>query len=188
MSFISLMNEIPNILESREKVEWEGKPKAAPYILKGFFVSLIVGAFIGFFIAAFSAKANSSLATIFGLLGGIVIFLIVFVVEIILFTITHYAITNKRAVIQTGLFGRNFKSVEYDRVQNLSVTRGLIGLIFGVGNVKMFTGEIQSTGGQHSQTRPKYDVFQYILDPYAVMKHLQEHLSERKEKLYSGKA
>lgn len=106
--------------------------------------------------------------------------------------------TNKKVIIQTGVIGRDFKLIDYDKMQNIFVDVGIIGKIFGVGTIKIFTGEIGGSNASNygeirigssrsSGLQPSYDSLRYISEPYAVLKHLQEHLSERKENLYGGK-
>ena len=84
------------------------------------------------------------------LLGAIVVGVIIFGILCKLSLLArarkYYAITNKRVIIQSGIIGRDFKSIDYDRIQNVSANVGLIGMIFKVGNVNIFTGEMESAG------------------------------------------
>ncbi len=173
------MNEIPNILEKQEKVEWEGKPKYAPYITRSLVVPIVV-----FVVVWFVVSINNA-PFFWYILAGIVSVGIIFLTYLG-YRVTHYAITNKRIVVQSGIIGRDFKSIDYDKIQNLSLVVGLLGIIFKAGTIKISTGETTTTskGG----TIAIYDDLQYIPEPRAILQHLQEHLSERKEKLYSGKA
>ncbi|MCX6709173.1 MAG: PH domain-containing protein, partial [Candidatus Woesearchaeota archaeon] len=92
--------------------------------------------------------------------------------------------TNKRMIIQSGIIGRDFKSVDYDRMQNVSVDVGILGVIFKVGTVKIFTGEIETvSSGKTSSIQSKYDRLHYVSFPYDVLKKLQTELSKRKEQL-----
>ncbi|MBI4014819.1 MAG: hypothetical protein HY365_02590, partial [Candidatus Aenigmarchaeota archaeon] len=68
-------------------------------------------------------------------------------------------------------------------MQNVSVDVGILGVIFKVGSVKIFTGEMETVGGKHPIIRAKYDRFDYVTAPYEVLKKLQTHLSARKEEL-----
>ncbi len=175
------MNEIPQILEKKEKIIWDGIPKYAPYMISAVVISLFFGLFIGFWTGGFFMNP------LLGLLLGLMVIIFGYIIGHLAYKFTHYALTNKRVIIQTGIFGRNFKQVNYDDIKNASVVRGLINWIFGTGTVHVFTGEMQSTGGKHSQIKPKYDSFKYILDAYAVLKKLQENLTEMEEGLYGGK-
>ncbi len=175
------MNEIPKILEKKEKVEWEGKPKYWPYILSAFFGSIIAGVLIGIFAGSFLKSFTA------GVIVGIVVFCLIFLWGNLNYRFTHYALTDRRAVFQSGVFGRNFKSINYDDIKNASASIGLLNWIFGTGSIRVFTGEIQSTGGKDSQVMPKYDSFMYILNAYNVLKEMQEHLTEMEENMYGGK-
>ncbi|VVB81774.1 Bacterial PH domain protein [uncultured archaeon] len=172
------MNEIPNILEPKEKVVYDGKPEFAPYITSTIFGSIVAGAVIGIVIGALLKSV------IVGSAAGIVILVLGIVLANMSYTRTHYAITNKRAIIQSGIIGRDFKSVDYDRMQNVSVDVGILGVIFKVGTIKIFTGEIETINtGKTSSMQSKYDKFHYVSSPYEVLKKLQTELSKRKEAL-----
>ena len=62
------MNEIPNILEPKEKITYESKPQYAPYIISALFGSIIAGGLIGFFVGAFFKT------TLWGIIAGLIIF------------------------------------------------------------------------------------------------------------------
>lgn len=171
------MNEIPQILEPKEKVIYYGKPEYSPYITGAIFGTLIAVIFIGIFIGIF-------LKSIFiATMVGIVIFIAGIIISNMAYTRVHYAITNKRVIIQTGIIGRDFKSIDYDRMQNVSVDVGILGVIFKVGSVRIFTGEMETIGGKHPRIQARYDRFNYVASPYEVLKKLQTHLSVRKEEL-----
>jgi len=174
------MNEIPNILEPKEKVIWDGKPRYAPYLIRIIFWGIIIGLFAGLVGGKY-----------FGLITGIILFIVAFAIELVIGNISyskiHYAITSRRAVFQSGIFGRNFKSINYDDIKNASVSVGLFNWLFSTGTINVFTGEMESTGGKYQQIRPKYDSFLYISDANDVLKELQEHLTEMEENLYGGK-
>jgi uncharacterized membrane protein YdbT with pleckstrin-like domain len=175
------MNEIPQILEKKEAIIWDGKPKYAPYI-----ISSILGNIIGGGIIFILVNALSKSLTV-GLIAGIVAFILAFVWSNLSYKFTHYALSDNRTIFQKGVFGRDFKSIRYDEIKNASVSRGFLNWIFGTGNIRVFTGEMESTGGKNRQIRPKYDSFEYISDSYDVLKELQEHLTEMEENLYGGK-
>ncbi len=173
------MNEIPQILEPKEKLVYDSKPKYAPYITVVIFGTFIAVVVIGVIIGVFLKSI------LWAVIAGVIIFVVGIILSNMAYTRTHYAITNKRAIIQSGIIGRDFKSIDYDRMQNVSVDVGIIGLIFKVGSVKIFTGEMESvrSGKYGSRIRAKYDRFNYVASPYEVLKKLQTHLSTRKEEL-----
>jgi uncharacterized membrane protein YdbT with pleckstrin-like domain len=169
------MNEIPQILDAKEKIIWDGKPKYAPYM-----ISVILGAIIAAVFCLF-------ITGIFGIIIGPIVGFIILLIGSLAYKFTHYALTTRRVIIQTGIFGRNFKSVNYDDIKNASVTKGFFNWIFGTGTIQIFTGELTSTGGKHPRTVSKYDNFVYISNPYDALKELQEHLTRMEEDLYGGK-
>lgn len=171
------MNEIPQILEPKEEVVYDCKPEYMPYITGVIFGTIIAGGVIGVLIGAF-------LKSIFlAVMAGVIILILGIVFGNMAYIRTHYAITNKRAIIQSGIIGRDFKSIDYDRMQNVSVDVGILGVIFKVGSVKIFTGEMETVGGKHPRIQAKYDRFNYVASPYEVLKKLQTNLSTRKEEL-----
>ena len=171
------MNEIPQILEQREKVIYEDKPRYAPYIISAVFGTLIAVLFISIFVGTFFKSF------LLAVVAGVILFILGIILSNMAYTRTHYAITNKRAIIQSGIIGRDFKSIDYDRMQNVSVEVGILGVIFKVGSVKIFTGEMGAAGGQNQGIQSRYDIFRYVSLPYEVLKKLQTHLSVRKEEL-----
>lgn len=171
------MNEIAQILEPKEKVVYEGKPEYAPYMAANLFASILAGIFIGVFLGLLSKSIILAVSI------GIVILILGIVITNIAYARIHYSITNKRAIIQKGIIGRDFKSIDYDRMQNVSVDVGILGVIFKVGNIKIFTGEMETIGGNNPRVRAKYDKFNYVSSPYEVLKQLQTYLSSRKEAL-----
>jgi len=170
------MNEISQILEANEKIIWDGKPKYSAYMFSAILGCLLVALFLILF-----------LGVITGAILGVLAFAILFSLANLSYKFIHYALTDKRAVLQSGIFGRSFKSVKYDEIKNASVSKGFFNWIFGTGNINIFTGEVTSTGGKNPRTVSKYDTFAYISDPYAVLKELQEHGTEMEENLYGGK-
>lgn len=173
------MNEIPKILEQKEKLIYDCKPEYTPYITGTLFGTLIATAVIGVFIFFFF---NS---IFYAVVAGIIILIIGFILSNLAYQRTHYAITDKRVIIQSGIIGRDFKSIDYDKMQNVSADVGILGVIFKVGTVKIFTGEMESVGGGKNgapKIQPKYDEFNYINTPYEVLKKLQTQLSKRKRK------
>ncbi|MEW5896463.1 MAG: hypothetical protein AB1668_02120 [Nanoarchaeota archaeon] len=99
------MNEIPQILESKEEIVYEGKPEYVPYITAAIFGILIVAVIAGLFIGVFLKSI------LFAIIAGTIILVGGIILSNMTYTRTHYAITSKRAIIQSGLIGRDFKSV-----------------------------------------------------------------------------
>ena len=167
------MNEISQILESKERVIYDSEPEYAPYMISAISKILIVVAFISIYVKVFSKSM------LWVIVVGAVILIFGIILSNIAYARTHYAISNKRAIVQSGIIGRDFKSIDFDKMQNVSVDVDILGAIFKVGTIKIFTGEL--TGGK--RMKPKYDKFKYVNFPYQVLKQLQARVSERKESL-----
>ena len=114
------MEEISRILDHNERILWHGKPNFWPFVL-GSMVLSIVGIFF-LLISVFAILAGNlgpfgfllphfwiGIALTFG--GPIYSWLV--------YKYVHYAITNKRVIIKSGLIGRDFKTVDY----GLTMTR-----------------------------------------------------------------
>ena len=181
------MDETNKVIEPKEKILWKGKPNFLAWISSTIIIAIIGLTILTFFV---SYANYSIIPKVWFYIGLAFIFILIVVYTNLSYAVTQYVITDKRAIIQSGVIGRDFKSIDYDKVQNASVSVGPIGVIFKVGSVNMFTGEIEvvSTGQNSSSVGSKYDTFSCIEKPYDVLKILQERTSARKESLYGGKS
>jgi hypothetical protein len=104
----------------------------------------------------------------------IMIFLIVLLALWTNYKNTFYAITNKRAVFQSGIFGIDFKTVDFDQITNAQVSVGLFDLISG-GNSG--TINISSAGtvsmGKYGPVNTPYGMCN-IKEPYNVFKYFKK--------------
>ena len=167
------MNQLKDILDLNEKVLWEGKPAFIPFIASGL-PFLGFGILWGFIDATFITQAFSSpapdlflipffLLHLFPLWGSIAnMFRLLFS-----FKNTHYALTDKRAIMRTGFWGVDFKAIDYDKIEDLRVDVNPIENMFGVGSIKINTGLMAGRGGV------VYDSISAIADPYKVFKLLK---------------
>lgn len=53
--------------------------------------------------------------------------------------ITDYVVTNRGLYRKAGLFSRSVKKVDFNKVQNISFSQGILGKKFGYGNVEIST-------------------------------------------------
>ena len=195
---------ISNILESNEKVIWQGivnRKVLVIFLIISLAVTFIIGGIL-FAQQTINYSSNGQPKQISGSIIGIAIILIGLLISLLSFfsdIVKNYAITQKRVIIKSGLIGTDFKSIYFDQIKNIVVDVGLIGKIFSVGSVKIDIGktETYSTGGGRARsgysqgqvrTRTMYDVLKHIDTPYEVYKYLQKTLEGRKESLYSGRA
>lgn len=166
--------EFQGITEPSEKILWQGKPVFLPFVLHGI-VFLLVGVLwgamdLGGFAPFHVAKNTPPALVIFFYLmhsipawGGILYFLYFVLVH----GNTLYAYTNRRLLMRSGVFGTSFKSIDYDRIQELDVTVGLVDRLFDVGTVRAFSGTLTAKGA------PVYDRFVSIPDPYGVYRGIK---------------
>lgn len=172
------MLEIDKILEDKEKVFWQGKPKFWPFFLSGFgtaifgLIFLIAG---GVFVIQGIARGNYLFLFLphfwigVGFVFGIPIY------KALVYKHTYYAITNKRVLIQKGLIGRDFEMLDFDQITNAEVRVGLLDIIFG----RRSGSILLSTAGSFTYTRrgqaiQKPYTLSHIPDPYEVFKFFKK--------------
>ena len=80
---------------------------------------------------------------------------------------TVYGYTNRRLLMRSGVIGTSFKSIDYDTIQELDVTVGIIDRLFNTGTVRAFTGQTTSKGAR------LYDQFVSIANAYDVFRAIK---------------
>lgn len=195
---------INNILESNEKVVWQGVINRKVILFFSIFifvVAFVIGS-LAFTKGIFDYNLMGQSKRISGSTIGIIVILIGLVISLLSYfadKVKEYVITRKRIVIKSGLIGTDFKSIYFDQIKNIIVDVGIIGKIFNTGTIKIDIGKTEtfSTGGGYTnrrysspqvQTTTMYDYLKHIDNPYGVYKYLQQTLESRKESLYSGRA
>lgn len=170
--------EFQGVLDSDEHLLWSGRPTPVPFFLTGvpfLIIGLIWGALDfglirGMMSGGFSAGPGAWFAVPFFLLhlaplwlgvGNILRLLLVF-------NNTHYGFTSKRVMLRGGFWGTDFKSIDYDGIQEMEVTVNPIENMLGVGSVRFFTGRTGRKGA------PIYDRFIGIAHPYEVYRQLKQ--------------
>lgn len=164
------MREIDKILDQNEKVLWEGKPDFWP-----FFGISCIGGVIGFFMLFFSFLELiflNSLGLIFYL--GFCFSFILPLYQFLAYKITHYAITDKRVLIQQGVIGRDFKIIDFDQITNSEVNVGLFDKLFGgrTGSILISTAG-SFTSGQYGPVHTPF-ALRSIFEPYEVFKFFKK--------------
>jgi len=94
---------------------------------------------------------------------------------ILVYRYVWYALTDRRAIVQTGVVGRDFKTVDYDQITNTEVNVGFWDKIFGTGSILIYTagGAWASTYGRGGTTVLPPS-FMHVPDPYEVFKILKK--------------
>jgi hypothetical protein len=163
------------VLDHDEQVLWVGNPTVIPFLMSGLpflLLGLIWGAidYFGFIKHIETAKGPA--------LGFMVPFFALHLLPLwlgvgnmlrlcLVFGNTCYAFTNKRILLRTGFWGIDFKSIDFDRLQEIEVTVNPIENMLGVGSLKMFSGGITAKGA------PTFNFFIGIEKPYEVYKQLK---------------
>lgn len=195
---------IENILEKSEQKKWEGKINRKVIVTGLIFGLVIVIGISVFFFAkeTINYTSNGTPKQISGsLIGAGILILGLLVIFLNFFSqfVVEYVITNKRIIIKSGLIGTDYKSIYFEQINQVVIDVGLIGKIFGTGNLKIDTGktETYSNGGgtrvgrvqyQNIGTRTMYDVLKNVDNPYDVHNIIQPSITGRRESLYSGRA
>lgn len=174
-----MVNEIDKILDPNEKIFWRGKPKYIAYILK-FFVFTLFGIFwctflIPFYWALFTGKMP--IFTMVILVPHTFIGLSILTAPVwgsFLYPYIEYAITSKRVIIKSGFFARNFRTVDYVNLTDISVQIGLIGKLTGTGDILFVSGMgifTEKTGKTAiSAVENPYEVFKLLKQVYFDIK------------------
>lgn len=192
---------IQSVLEQNEEVKWEGRQDPVTAIVASF-VGILIIVVIGAIFYFIGSGTNGTCA-VNGVAQPIescngparIAAYFAFVVAIITpffaywrYKVTHYLVTNKRLIIKSGLIGADINSIYYDRVHTVSVNVGVIGKIFGTGNIMIDTGKTTITNSKGTNSdQVIYDRFASVKNPYGVYKIVQEMLTANKSALYSGK-
>lgn len=115
-------------------------------------------------------------------------FIISLVVRIIEFNNLKYFVTDKRVIIQRGIIGKEYRVIEYTKIDDLYVKIGLINKIFNTGTVILLV-EYMYAGSGDSQPRSyqKVDIsnsFVAIKKPYDVFNKIKEVSQDIRTDIY----
>ncbi len=164
------MREIDKILDTNEKVSWEGGPKFWPYFLTTLVPFLFTGGIILAILVGFSSMVGwaaflnpLTLAVILGFLGGPVY-------QAIHYRYLHYATTDKRVLIQKGIIGRDFESIDFDQITNVDVVVGFWDKVAGSSSGSVIVSSA-SSGDVNTALR---GIIANIENPYEVFKHIKK--------------
>lgn len=179
---IKTMRELEKILNTNEKVFWEGTPSFWPFFLgrslpATIFAIFWMGFLAIFFVASLSAPGPTKYIIFLTPHFWIGMFMLFgpTIYNALVFKHTYYAITDKRVIIQKGWIGRDFEMIDFDQITNAEVNVGVLDKLFGSGN----TGSILiSTAGSFTQTKQgavsKPYTLSNVSNPYDVFKFLKQ--------------
>ncbi len=174
-----MASEIEKILDPNEKIFWRGKPRYIAYVLRCIPAS-VFGLFwctflIPFYWAVFTGKFPIFVWVILGphtlvavgLLGAPLW-------ATLIYPYVEYAITSKRIVIQTGFFARNFQTVDYTYLTDVSVNIGLLGRLTGTGDILFVSGmgifTEKTARSAIAAVKNPYEVFKLLKQVYFDIK------------------
>jgi hypothetical protein len=171
------MTTIDSVLNEGEKIIWRARPKFWPFVLQSFFGAgsrpgTAVTYFyliVYFFVLSYSAKFSFLYFMIIVVIG----LLLLFLYPVLLYKKVEYAITDKRIVLQKGVIGRDFDSIDFDKIQDMTVNVGVTDKIFGTGSISSVSA------GESVYTKRGYKIlpkvfFRAISQPYEVYKILKQ--------------
>ena len=162
---LSDIGELQQVMDADETVLWTGRPHFLAFLLTGISFLLVGGIWLVFYLSSgildevFSTDGPSKLFFLlhsFPIWGS--------VLNIFRLMLVHrnevYAITNKRVAMQSGFWGLDYQSIDFDKIQDIQVNVGPVAKYLGVGNIY-----ISSAGSD--------GVFLAIHSPYNVYKKLK---------------
>ena len=173
----SLPPQFSAILDTDENVLWLGYPKWVPFLLTGvpFLILGCIWGAIDYFVFIRNMGGMARGGAGIGILLFFMLHLFPFwgsILNMLRLMLVHgntfYAFTNKRLLLRSGFWGTDFKSIDYDRIQDLTVTVNPIESMMGVGTIKAYTG------AQTDKGSPIFDRFIAIDEPYEVYRRLKQ--------------
>ncbi len=190
------MRELDKVLDN-EKVLWEGSPQFWPFVVGNslivlfvwFFLFIFIGPFVGFLFSIFFLLLMNVFGNILGaiistLISLLLFFIPPFIYQVLSFNRTHYAITDKRVIIQKGVIGRDFEIVDHDKITNAEVNVGIADKMFGKNSGSILI----STAGTFTYTRQGQVSRPYTLrnisSPYEVFKQFKTISHDIKTDVY----
>lgn len=170
----NLPPKFEGVRDNDEEIFWSGRPNFTVFLLTGipFFIFGLIWLIGGYF---FSIQGKLSNDDLFGIVFYLTFFLppfcfgVFYMIYLVLLVYNNvfYAITNKRLMIRSGIFGTDFKAIDYDKISDIEVNVNPIENLLGVGSIQLFTYRIKND---------KYDTFTFIgiKNPYKIFKKIKE--------------
>jgi membrane protein YdbS with pleckstrin-like domain len=175
-------SKIQFLLDDNEKVIWEGRPDIVTYALRHWplYLGIIIFCFptmvtgIALLLAAPQMEAPSFFYLIIYILifHPLFFFMIAFVSRLIQWRYVRYAITDKRIYIESGMIGRDIKTVEFSQIVSPMVNVGLIEKLRGKGTIDLTT---ETFRGRHGRTGIRVSAaLSSISEPYDIFKMIKK--------------
>ncbi len=160
------MLELHKVMERGERLLWNGKPAFWPFVLAGFLGPsfTLVAVIVGLLLLARGLEGGvGSLAVTSELWLGVALVAVGIGYRGLVHRHTYYGITNRRVLAQGGLVGREFETVDFDKVAGIEVNVGIADKAFGSGSGSIAVG---SAGGLCT--------LRNVRQPYGVLRFLKK--------------
>lgn len=168
------MTTVQDVLDPKEKIVWQGKPKFWPFIWPSFFAILFGLFFMAIPLFIFAVDGDVFILLFPHFWIGLAIAIGAPLYAILVHKHVEYVITEKRVLIKKGLIGRDFDSIDFEKIQDVSVNVGLVDKIFGTGTiVATSAGALQFPQGRGMIRGMPGSLFKSIEKPYDVYKLLK---------------
>lgn len=183
------MTDYHSILDTNEKILWQGKPQVGLFFLKTL-ATVPVGLFLlylsTFVMTAFFPTFHSNqlysqnvlapqstffmffpLIILLPFFGFTILFLFNPLLQMMLYRHLLYLITDKRIIIQSGLIGVDFKIIDFDQIHSIDIKVGLLDKLFGHNSGSVYIDAGQMVVAAHG-IAPAFTCFYSISNPYKI--------------------
>jgi membrane protein YdbS with pleckstrin-like domain len=164
------MKELDKILNTDEKILWEGGPKFWPFFLGRSLPLTIFGiiwmGFMMIFVIVSLISGGPAKYFIFAMPHFWIGLFLLFgppIYNFLVFKHTYYAITDKRVILQTGVIGRDFQIIDFNQVTNAEVNIGVFDKLIGQN-----TGSILISSAGSFTYAPNNTTMQKLQRPYTI--------------------
>ena len=186
-------SQLELLIGADENVLWSGKPNKRGFILEGIFNSMLplalFWAFIdlsiirGILTGGINNASNES--TLFILIFMAVhmmpvwIYLFGILTVIIKYKNTQYAVTEKGVYVSSGVFTTNCDMRPFSEITNISVHRGIIDQMLGVGDVILSTNDYYRTSrGRTMRYQLSIDSIRDYVEVFEYIENAQSSISK----------
>jgi len=167
------MSTLKEVMDKGEKVLWRGKPKFWPFVFGSLVASLFGLVLLSIPVFIFLTTGDLIAIMLPHFWVGLIVFIGPLAYAVLVHKHVDYAITGKRVIVKKGLIGRDFDTIDFEKMQDISVNVGVIDKIFGTGSIIS-----SSAGRMRYSRRGSYNVpgniFRAIENPYKVFKLLKK--------------
>ena len=160
------MLELHRVMERGERLLWKGKPAFWPFVLAGFLGPsfTLVAVLVGLLLVARGLVSGAGPFAVASELGlGVALVACGIAYRGLVHRHTYYGITNRRVIAQGGLVGREFETVDFDKMAGAEVNVGVADKAFGKGSGSIVA---ESAGG--------FCTLRNVRRPYEVLRFLKK--------------